>query len=114
MSARKNNTAASNEQAAGSGPKIAVVLADDHAVVREGLVAIIDRQEDMTVVGEAATGKEVVDLWRALQPDVTLVDLRMPGMDGVAAINAIRAIEPKARIVILTTYDGDVLPRILT
>lgn len=86
---------------------ITVLLADDHAVVREGLVAIIARQKDMVVVGEASNGRQALELWREWRPDVTLLDLRMPEMDGVSVISAIRAIEPKARILILTTYDGD-------
>ncbi|MBI3527077.1 MAG: response regulator transcription factor [Betaproteobacteria bacterium] len=96
-----------NAASANTGRKITVLLADDHAVVREGLVAIIDRQADMTVVGEVNNGKQACALWQAHRPDVTLVDLRMPEMDGVSVISAIRAIEPKARILILTTYDGD-------
>jgi DNA-binding NarL/FixJ family response regulator len=90
-----------------SDEKITVLIADDHAVVREGLVAIIDRQDDMAVVGEASTGSQAVELWRGRRPDVTLTDLRMPEMDGVSVIESIRAIDSKARILILTTYDGD-------
>jgi len=87
--------------------KIRVLIADDHVTVREGLAAIIGRQPDMSVVGEAATGREVVDLWRQRRPDVTLLDLRMPILDGVGAIVKIRQGEPSARIVVLTTYDSD-------
>jgi len=87
--------------------RIRVLIADDHVMVREGLAAIIGRQPDMAVVGEAATGREVVDLWRIHRPDVTLLDLRMPILDGVSAIVEIRHGEPSARIVVLTTYDTD-------
>lgn len=87
--------------------KIRVLIADDHVMVREGLAAIIGRQPDMAVVGEAATGREVVDLWLVHRPDVTLLDLRMPKLDGVSAIGEIRRVEPSARIVVLTTYDTD-------
>ena len=88
-------------------PKIKVLLVDDHEVVREGLLAIIDYQDDMKVIGEADSGAQAVKLWQELKPDVTLLDLRMPGMDGVSVISALRAIDASARIVILTTYDGD-------
>ena len=71
--------------------KIRVLIADDHAVVREGLVAILNRQDDLIVVGEAANGREALEQWRKHRPDITLMDLRMPEMSGVAAIDAIRA-----------------------
>ena len=86
---------------------IRVLIADDHAVVREGLVAMIGRQADMHVVAEASDGAEAVRLWREHRPDVCLVDLRMPGLDGVGVIGQVRALDPKARILILTTFDGD-------
>ena len=88
-------------------PRIAVLIADDHSVVREGLVSMIRRKPDMTVVGEAKNGREAVDLWKQHRPDVTLVDLRMPELDGVGAIKEIREVDPNAHIVVLTTYDGD-------
>ncbi|MEO8777931.1 MAG: response regulator transcription factor [Rhodanobacter sp.] len=87
--------------------KIHVLLADDHVTVREGLAAIIGRQPDMTVVGEAATGREAVDLWRERRPDVVLLDLRMPILDGVQAMEEIRQIDTSARIIVLTTFDTD-------
>ena len=90
-----------------ASPPIRVLIADDHGVVREGLVAMIGRQEEMMVVAQAANGAEAVELWRSHRPDVTLLDLRMPVLDGVGAIGQIRAEDPKARILILTTYDGD-------
>ena len=86
---------------------IRVLIADDHVTVREGLAAIIGRQPDMEVAGEAANGLAAVDLWRERRPDVTLMDLRMPVMDGAVAIGEIRRIEPSARIVVLTTFDTD-------
>jgi len=86
---------------------IRVLIADDHVTVREGLAAIIGRQPDMEVAGEAANGLAAVNLWRERRPDVTLMDLRMPVMDGAVAIGEIRRIEPSARIIVLTTFDTD-------
>jgi two-component system NarL family response regulator len=89
-------------------PRIRVLIADDHGVVREGLVSMILRNKaDMTVVGEARNGREAIDLWREHRPDVTLLDLRMPEVDGVDAIKEIRVHDEKARIIVLTTFDGD-------
>lgn len=88
-------------------PPIRVLIADDHGVVREGLAAIIGRQADMTVVAEAENGREAVDLWGLQRPDVTLLDLRMPVLDGVDAIMAIRRVQASARIIVLTTFDTD-------
>lgn len=87
--------------------KIQVLVADDHVTVREGLAAIIGRQPDMQIVGEAANGREAVDLWVQHRPDVTLLDLRMPLLDGVGAMDAIRQQDASARIVVLTTFDTD-------
>jgi DNA-binding NarL/FixJ family response regulator len=87
--------------------KIRILIADDHLVVREGLVAILNRQSDMTVVGEAGNGHEALEQWRNHRPDVTLMDLRMPEMSGVEAIIAIREEDDKASVIILTTYDSD-------
>jgi len=89
-------------------PRIRVLIADDHGVVREGLVSMIRRNKaDMTVVGEAGTGREAVELWNEHRPDVMLLDLRMPELDGVEVIKEIRATDEKARIIVLTTFDGD-------
>jgi two-component system NarL family response regulator len=86
---------------------IRILIADDHTVVRDGLVAIVNQESDMEVVAETGDGQQAVELWKKHRPDVTLMDLRMPGLDGVNAIYAIRAAEPSARIVVLTTFDGD-------
>jgi DNA-binding NarL/FixJ family response regulator len=87
--------------------RIRVLAADDHPLVRAGLAAVVAAEPDMEFVGEAASGREAVELYRAHRPDVMLMDLRMPGMDGLAATRAIMAEFPAARIVVLTTYDGD-------
>jgi two-component system NarL family response regulator len=86
---------------------IRVLVVDDHPVVRHGLTALINHQPDLQVVAEATNGLEAVAQFAALHPDVVLMDLRMPLLDGVAAINQIRATTPQARILILTTYDSD-------
>ncbi len=87
--------------------KIRLMIADDHPVVRAGLVALIGRRPDMEVIAEANTGREALGQFLRHSPDVSLVDLRMPDMDGVDAILAIRVRIPDARIILLTTYDGD-------
>ena len=87
--------------------ELRVIIADDHPIVREGLHAVVSDQPDMIVVGQAATGAEAVDLALSLRPDVVLLDLRMPELNGVDAIAAIRAGWPEARVLVLTTYDGD-------
>jgi DNA-binding NarL/FixJ family response regulator len=91
----------------GNPGKIRILIAEDHTVVRDGLVAILDQEHDMEVVAETGNGRQAVDLWNAQRPDVTLMDLKMPGLDGVSAIRAIRAADPNARSIILTTFDGD-------
>ena len=87
--------------------KIRVLIADDHTTVRAGLASIIDMEPDMIVVAQATNGREAVDLWRKHCPDVTLLDLRMPKLDGVGVIDEIRREETSTRIIILTTYDAD-------
>lgn len=87
---------------------IRVMVVDDHPLLREGVAAVLDAQEDIVLVGEAESGRDAVDGYRRWRPDVTLMDLQMPGMGGVDAVIAIRAEFPQARIVILTTYSGDV------
>lgn len=86
---------------------IRVLIVDDHAIVQQGLVAIINEEVDMTVVGQANDGIEAVAQFQRLQPDITLMDLRMPQMAGVEAIIAICTEFNTARIIVLTTYDGD-------
>lgn len=86
---------------------IRVMLVEDHLMVRVGLASIINAEPDMEVVAEAGTGEVAVELFRERRPDVTLLDLRMPGMNGVDAMLAIRAKVPDARVIVLTTFDGD-------
>ncbi len=87
--------------------KIRVLVVDDHPIVRLGLVAFIDAQPNMVVVAEAATGEDAVELFRSHQPNVVLMDLRLPGMSGVDAIRVIRSEFPQSRFVVMTTYEGD-------
>ena len=86
---------------------IRVLIADDHPIVREGLRTLVSRQGDMKIVAEAATGSEAVDQCVRHKPDVALIDLRMPDLNGVEAISAIRAQVPSVRAIVLTTYDGN-------
>ncbi|MGO9421664.1 response regulator [Roseiarcus sp.] len=92
-------------------PKIAVLVADDHPLMREGVAALISQAPDIRLVAEASDGRQAVELHRKLRPDVTLMDLQMPGGNGLDAIVAIRAESPSARIIVLTTYGGDALAR---
>ena len=87
--------------------KIRILVAEDHLVARVGVSTIVNMQPDMTVVAEASNGQQAVELFRKHRPDVTLLDLRMPGMGGVEAATAIRAEFPTARMIALTTYGGD-------
>jgi DNA-binding NarL/FixJ family response regulator len=88
-------------------PKIRVLIADDHFVVRMGLIAVVDSELDMEVVGEAADGNQAVEMFQRLNPNLVLMDLRMPVKDGITATKEIRSQHPNARILMLTTYDGD-------
>jgi two-component system NarL family response regulator len=95
------------KQSSAKKKRIRILIADDHTVVREGLVSLVKRKSDMVIVAEARNGREAVDLWKEHRPDVALLDLRMPELDGVNAIKEIRELDPNAHIVVLTTYDGD-------
>ncbi|HEY9605474.1 MAG TPA: response regulator transcription factor [Allocoleopsis sp.] len=86
---------------------IRVLIADDHAIVRRGLATIINHDSEMTVIAQAEDGQQAIELYRKHQPDITLMDLRMPRMGGVEAITTICAEFKQARIAVLTTYDGD-------
>ena len=88
-------------------PQIRILIVEDHHVVRQGLVALLKTVPDMAVVAEARDGKEGVRLFREHKPDVTVMDLRLPVLSGVEAITEIRAGDPTARIIVLTTFDGD-------
>jgi DNA-binding NarL/FixJ family response regulator len=88
--------------------KIRVLAVDDHLLLRKGIAAVIEEEEDLTLAGEAATGKDAIERFRELRPDVTLMDLQLPDMNGIDAINAIRSEFPTACIVVLTTYRGDI------
>ena len=83
------------------------MVVDDQAVVRQGFVALINTVPDMEVIAEGLNGQQAIDLYEQHTPDVTLIDLRMPGVGGVEAISAIRSNYPDARLIVLTTYDGD-------
>lgn len=86
---------------------IRVMCADDHPLVRKGIASILANEPDMQLVGEAGNGREAVEKFRELRPDVVLMDLRMPEMDGIEATRQIRKESPDARIIALTSYDGD-------
>ncbi len=89
------------------GEPIRILVVDDHPLMRVGIAAIIDARPEMTVVAQAGTAEEAIRLHTLHQPDLTLMDLRLPGGSGVEAIRRIRAWSPGARFVVLTTYDGD-------
>lgn len=87
--------------------RISVLVADNYPVVREGLIVMINRQTDMQVVGEACDGRAAVEQYFLHRPDVVLMDLRMPHLDGIAATTAIRNVDPEARIILLTAYEAE-------
>jgi DNA-binding NarL/FixJ family response regulator len=89
------------------GPRIRVLVADDHYVVRMGLIALVNTEPDMEVVGEAVDGNQAVEMFQRCNPNLVLMDLRMPVKDGIAATREIRCKNPNARVLMLTTYDGD-------
>jgi two-component system NarL family response regulator len=86
---------------------VRVLVVDDHSLLRTGVANIINQEPDLEVVAEAANGRDAIDAFLAHHPDVVLMDLRMPGMEGVEAIRRIREIDPQALVVVLTTYDAD-------
>jgi len=88
--------------------KIRVIAVDDHPLLREGIAAVMQGEEDIELVAEGKSGKEAIDLFRLHRPDVTLMDLQMPDMNGIDAMTAIRSDFPNARFIVLTTYQGDV------
>ncbi len=88
---------------------IRILAVDDHALLRDGIASLVNSQADMRVVAEASSGREAIDRFREHRPDVTLMDLRMPDMDGIDAMTEIIREFPDARIVVLTTYSGDAL-----
>jgi DNA-binding NarL/FixJ family response regulator len=92
----------------GEARKIRILVVDDHPFLRAGIVGAINSQGDMVLIGEASNGKEAVQNFRLLRPDVTLMDLQMPTMNGTDAIATIRGEFPEARIVVLTAYKGDI------
>ncbi len=90
-----------------SGP-IRILTVDDHALLREGIAALVDAESDMKLVAEASNGQEAIEKFRLHRPDVTLMDLQMPALNGIEAIIGIRTEFPNARIIVLSTYVGDV------
>src|SRR6516165_2418211 len=87
---------------------IRILTVDDHALLREGIAALVNAESDMKLVDEASNGQEAIEKFRLYRPDVTLMDLQMPGLNGVEAIGLIQSEFPGARIIVLTTYTGDV------
>jgi DNA-binding NarL/FixJ family response regulator len=92
-----------------SSDPIRILSVDDHPLLRAGVAALIESQPDMTMIGEATSGREAIEIYRAKRPNITLMDLQMPDMSGIDAMIAIRGEFPDARIIVLTTYAGDVL-----
>jgi DNA-binding NarL/FixJ family response regulator len=90
-------------------PVVRILAVDDHPLLREGIAALIRNEPDMELVAEAANGREAIEQFRKVQPDVTLMDVQMPDMSGIDALIAIREEAPKAKIIVLTTYGGDAL-----
>src|SRR6266705_3760220 len=88
--------------------RIRILSVEDHPLLRDGIAAMINTQSDMLLVGAPANGAEAIEAFRALRPDVTLMDLRLPDLNGIEVMIAIRAEFPQARTIVLTTYEGDV------
>ena len=98
-------------QPSSNPPRIRILCVDDHPVMRDGIAFALQTQEDLELVGEATSGEDAIRLFKELRPDITLMDLNLPGMDGVEAIEAIRKSSPRAKIIVLTTYSGDAMAR---
>jgi DNA-binding NarL/FixJ family response regulator len=91
--------------------QIKILTVDDHPLMRQGIAAVIQAEKDMLIVGEASNGREAIEMFRSQRPDITLMDLQMPDVNGLDAIAAIRQEHSQARIIVLTTYEGDALTR---
>jgi DNA-binding NarL/FixJ family response regulator len=91
--------------------QIKILTVDDHPLMRQGIAAVIQAEKDMLIVGEASNGREAIEMFRSQRPDITLMDLQMPNVNGLDAIAAIRQEHSQARIIVLTTYEGDALTR---
>src|ERR1700691_1819126 len=102
---------AKEEAMAGVPDMIRILAVDDHPLLRKGIAALVNAEPDMKLVAEASNGQEAIETFRLHRPDVTLMDLQMPEMSGIDSIIAIRSEFPQARIIVLTTYAGDVLAR---
>jgi DNA-binding NarL/FixJ family response regulator len=87
---------------------ITILTVDDHPMFREGIASVIEGEADVRLVAEAATGREAIERYREFRPDVTLMDIQMPDLNGIEATSAIRREFPAARVIVLTTYEGDV------
>lgn len=88
-------------------PPIRILIVDDHPIMRIGIAALITSSDEMTCVGQAGTGEEAMEMHRTVKPDITMMDLRLPGISGVETIRRIRMTSPAARFIVLTTYEGD-------
>jgi DNA-binding NarL/FixJ family response regulator len=104
----QSNSVSDGAEKSAANPRIRVLVADDHPIVRAGLATVVSQQPELELVGEAADGAEAVAIVRERRPDVVLMDLRMPRMDGVTAIRTIKTEFPEVRVLALTTYEGDV------
>ena len=91
-----------------SQARIRIFSVDDHPLLREGIAALVNNQPDMVIAGEASTGSEALQLFKEVQPDITLLDLRLPDMSGIDILIALRSEYPEARVIMLTTFEGDV------